>query len=166
MLVGRHGRVTHYTGCHGSGPPRSLLWPPNYGQRPYRALALTPPVPTRWPCPWTRRICRFIDQGRHTLFLQNERFQDMVIIECLIRSVQRGVRVNIMARPPQAVVPLTSSTNELAPSFASVWTALAVRQSFITIEPFALGRPQSLATLRGPAAGSSSKRTPNRLRQI
>jgi phosphatidylserine/phosphatidylglycerophosphate/cardiolipin synthase-like enzyme len=49
------------------------------------------------------RICRFIDQARHTLFLQNERFQDMVIIECLVRAVRRGVRVNIMARAPHTL---------------------------------------------------------------
>jgi cardiolipin synthase A/B len=49
------------------------------------------------------RICRFIDQARHTLFLQNERFQDMVIIECLVRAARRGVRVNIMARPPHTL---------------------------------------------------------------
>jgi cardiolipin synthase len=49
------------------------------------------------------RICRFIDQARHTLFLQNERFQDMVIIECLVRAVRRGVGVNIMARAPHTL---------------------------------------------------------------
>jgi cardiolipin synthase len=49
------------------------------------------------------RICRFIEQARHTLFLQNERFQDTVIIECLVRAVRRGVRVHIMARPPHTL---------------------------------------------------------------
>jgi cardiolipin synthase len=49
------------------------------------------------------RMCRFIDQARHTLFLQNERFQDMVIIECLIRAVRRDVSVHIMARPPHTL---------------------------------------------------------------
>jgi phosphatidylserine/phosphatidylglycerophosphate/cardiolipin synthase-like enzyme len=49
------------------------------------------------------RICRFIDQARHTLFVQNERFQDMVIIECLVRAVRRGVRVHVMARAPHTL---------------------------------------------------------------
>jgi cardiolipin synthase len=49
------------------------------------------------------RICRFIDQARHTLFVQNERYQDMVILECLVRAARRGVRVNVLARPPHAL---------------------------------------------------------------
>ena len=46
------------------------------------------------------RICRFIDQAKHTLFVQNERYQDAVIIERLVRAHQRGVKVHVMARPP------------------------------------------------------------------
>jgi phosphatidylserine/phosphatidylglycerophosphate/cardiolipin synthase-like enzyme len=49
------------------------------------------------------RICRFIDQARHTLFVQNERYQDMVILECLVRAARRGVRVNVLARPPHTL---------------------------------------------------------------
>jgi cardiolipin synthase A/B len=69
---------------HTFGPREKshLIWCPAYGRE---------------------RICRFIDQARHTLFLQNERFQDMVIIECVVRAVRRGVRVNIMARPPHTL---------------------------------------------------------------
>jgi cardiolipin synthase A/B len=46
------------------------------------------------------RIAAFIDGAKETLWLQNERYQDMVIIERLVRAVKRGVRVHIMARPP------------------------------------------------------------------
>jgi len=45
-----------------------------------------------------QRIADFIDGAKRTLWLQNERYQDMVIIERLVRAVNRGVRVRIMAR--------------------------------------------------------------------
>src|SRR5262249_14245329 len=37
---------------------------------------------------------------KKTLWLQNERYQDTVIVERLVRAVNRGVRVRIMARAP------------------------------------------------------------------
>jgi cardiolipin synthase A/B len=46
------------------------------------------------------RIARFIDDAKHTLFAQNERYQDAVIIERLVRAKERGVKVHLMARPP------------------------------------------------------------------
>jgi phosphatidylserine/phosphatidylglycerophosphate/cardiolipin synthase-like enzyme len=46
------------------------------------------------------RVAEFIDGAQETLWLQNERYQDMVIIERLVRAVYRGVRVRIMARAP------------------------------------------------------------------
>ena len=46
------------------------------------------------------RIAAFIDAARSTLWLQNERYQDTVIIERLVRALARGVKVHIMARPP------------------------------------------------------------------
>lgn len=46
------------------------------------------------------RIAQFIDDARHTLFVQNERYQDSVIIERLVRAKMRGVKVHVMARPP------------------------------------------------------------------
>jgi cardiolipin synthase A/B len=46
------------------------------------------------------RIVRFIDAAQHTLFVQNERYQDPVIIEHLVRAKMRGVKVHVMARPP------------------------------------------------------------------
>jgi cardiolipin synthase len=46
-----------------------------------------------------QRIGQFIDEAKHTLFLQNERYQDQVIIERLVRAAERGVKVHVMARP-------------------------------------------------------------------
>jgi phosphatidylserine/phosphatidylglycerophosphate/cardiolipin synthase-like enzyme len=54
-----------------------LIWCPNNGRQ---------------------RIVDFIDAARHSLWLQNERYQDMVIIERLVRAAKRGVRVHIMSR--------------------------------------------------------------------
>jgi phosphatidylserine/phosphatidylglycerophosphate/cardiolipin synthase-like enzyme len=45
------------------------------------------------------RVARFIDRAKHSLFLQNERYQDEVIIERLLRAMQRGVQVHVLARP-------------------------------------------------------------------
>ncbi len=45
------------------------------------------------------RVAHFIDQAKETLFLQNERYQDEVIIERLVRAVARGVKLHILARP-------------------------------------------------------------------
>jgi cardiolipin synthase A/B len=60
-------------------PKSRLIWCPNNGRA---------------------RIAAFIDSARHTLWLQNERYQDTVIIERLVRALARGVKVYIMARPP------------------------------------------------------------------
>ena len=49
------------------------------------------------------RIARFIDSAKHTLFVQNERYQDSVIIERLVRAATRGVKVHIMARSPHSL---------------------------------------------------------------
>jgi len=46
-----------------------------------------------------QRIGRFIDEAQHTLWLQNERYQDPAIIERLVRARERGVKVHVMARP-------------------------------------------------------------------
>jgi cardiolipin synthase A/B len=47
-----------------------------------------------------QRLGRLIDESKHTLWLQNERYQDPTIIEHLVRAHTRGVKINIMARPP------------------------------------------------------------------
>jgi len=49
------------------------------------------------------RIAHFIDQAKHTLFIQNERFQDLVIIERIVRAASRGVKVHVMASPPHTL---------------------------------------------------------------
>ena len=46
-----------------------------------------------------QRIGQFIDEAKHTLWLQNERYQDPVIIERLVKARERGVKVHVMARP-------------------------------------------------------------------
>ena len=49
------------------------------------------------------RIAHFIDDAKHTLFVQNERYQDSVIIERLVRAARRGVKVHVMARKPHSL---------------------------------------------------------------
>src|ERR1700678_1224740 len=48
-------------------------------------------------------ITEFIDSARHSLWLQNERYQDQMIIEHLVRAKERRVNVHIMARPPHTL---------------------------------------------------------------
>jgi cardiolipin synthase A/B len=49
------------------------------------------------------RIAEFIDRAKHRLFVQNERYQDTVIIERLVRAARRGVKIHVMARPPHTL---------------------------------------------------------------
>src|SRR5678815_1064936 len=49
------------------------------------------------------RIAKFIDDAKHSLFIQNERYQDLVIIERIIRAATRGVKVHVMVRPPHTL---------------------------------------------------------------
>lgn len=49
------------------------------------------------------RIAELIDSAKHTLFVQNERYQDSIIIEHLVRAKVRGVKVHVMARPPHTL---------------------------------------------------------------
>jgi phosphatidylserine/phosphatidylglycerophosphate/cardiolipin synthase-like enzyme len=55
------------------------------------------------PGPGRDRICRLIDSASHQLLVQNERLQDMVVIEHLVRARRRGVKVDIMVRPPHTL---------------------------------------------------------------
>jgi cardiolipin synthase A/B len=64
------------------GEHSQLIWCPNNGRE---------------------RIANFIDSAKHTLWLQNERYQDTVIIERLVRAVARGVKLHILARPPHTL---------------------------------------------------------------
>jgi phosphatidylserine/phosphatidylglycerophosphate/cardiolipin synthase-like enzyme len=50
-----------------------------------------------------QRIAQFIDDARHSLWVQNERYQDPVIIERLVRANRRGVKVRVMMRPPHTL---------------------------------------------------------------
>ena len=56
-------------------------------------------------CPITgrERIAHFIDGAKHKLFVQNERYQDAVIIERLVRAHERGVKIHVIARPPHTL---------------------------------------------------------------
>jgi phosphatidylserine/phosphatidylglycerophosphate/cardiolipin synthase-like enzyme len=47
-----------------------------------------------------QRIGAFIDGAKHNLWVQNERYQDPVIIERLVRANERGVKIHVLARPP------------------------------------------------------------------
>lgn len=49
------------------------------------------------------RIARFIDDANHSLFIQNERFQDMVIIERIVRAAVKGVKIHVMVPPPHTL---------------------------------------------------------------
>ena len=49
------------------------------------------------------RIAEFIESAKQTLWLQNERYQDTVIIERLVRAARRGVKIHILARPPHTL---------------------------------------------------------------
>src|SRR6478752_10450380 len=49
------------------------------------------------------RIANFIDEAKHSLFIQNERYQDLVIIERIVRAASRGVKVHVMVRPPHTL---------------------------------------------------------------
>jgi phosphatidylserine/phosphatidylglycerophosphate/cardiolipin synthase-like enzyme len=42
------------------------------------------------------RIAQFVDEVKHTLFVQNERYQDPIIIERLVRAKTRGVKIHVM----------------------------------------------------------------------
>lgn len=46
-----------------------------------------------------QRIGEFIDRTKHSLWIQNERFQDPVIIEHMVRARRRGVHLHVIARP-------------------------------------------------------------------
>jgi cardiolipin synthase len=55
------------------------------------------------PCNGRERIERFIESARRSLFIQNERYQDAMIVEYLVRAQRRGVNVQVLTRPPHAL---------------------------------------------------------------
>jgi cardiolipin synthase A/B len=50
-----------------------------------------------------QRVATFIDGATTSLWVQNERYQDMVIIERLVRACTRGVKVHILTKPPHSL---------------------------------------------------------------
>jgi cardiolipin synthase len=72
----------------------------------HKAFEPHPDSPLIW-CPnnGRQRVANFIDAAQHTLWLQNERYQDQVIIERLVRAVTRGVKVHVLAKPPHSLKP-------------------------------------------------------------
>jgi cardiolipin synthase len=58
-------------------------------------------------CPETgrKRVAQFIDSAKHSLFIQNERYQDAVIVEHIVRAKLRGVKVHVMTRPSHSLRP-------------------------------------------------------------
>ena len=51
------------------------------------------------------RIGEFIDSTKHSLYIQNERFQDAIIVEHIVRAKLRGVKVHVMTRPSHSLRP-------------------------------------------------------------
>src|SRR5262245_26123798 len=56
-------------------------------------------------CPGNGRakIARFIDEAKHEIYLQNERYQDLTIIEHLVRARRRGVHIRLLSLPPHSL---------------------------------------------------------------
>jgi cardiolipin synthase A/B len=48
-------------------------------------------------------IAHFIDSARKSLYVQNERYQDTLIVEHLVRAKLRGVKVHVMSRPAHSL---------------------------------------------------------------
>ncbi len=65
-------------------PPRSsnLIWSPGKGRA---------------------QIAEFIDSAKHSLYLQNERYQDAIIVEHLVQARLRRVKVHVMTRPSHSL---------------------------------------------------------------
>jgi cardiolipin synthase len=55
------------------------------------------------PGPGRQQIADFIDHAKHSLFVQNERYQDAMIVEHLVRAKMRGVKVHVMTRPSHSL---------------------------------------------------------------
>jgi len=50
-----------------------------------------------------QRLAFFIDHAQESLVVQNERFQDPVIIERIVRARTRGVKVHVLTRPAHSL---------------------------------------------------------------
>jgi cardiolipin synthase len=56
-------------------------------------------------CPGDGRkhIAQFIDSAERSLYIQNERYQDAIIVEHIVRANLRGVKVRVMTRPSHSL---------------------------------------------------------------
>jgi phosphatidylserine/phosphatidylglycerophosphate/cardiolipin synthase-like enzyme len=48
-------------------------------------------------------IAEFIDRAEHSLYVQNERYQDAIVVEHLVRAKIRGVKVRVLTRPSHSL---------------------------------------------------------------
>ena len=51
------------------------------------------------------QIAEFIDSARQSLIIQNERYQDAIIVHHIVRAKLRGVKVHVMTRPSHSLRP-------------------------------------------------------------
>jgi phosphatidylserine/phosphatidylglycerophosphate/cardiolipin synthase-like enzyme len=63
-------------------PDSKLIWCPDNGRQ---------------------RVADFIDGAKESLWVQNERYQDTVIIERLVRAATRGVKVHVLTKKPHSL---------------------------------------------------------------
>ncbi len=91
IISSHHDEIAELGGCFDAdwsrekfepGQDAALIWCPGNGRE---------------------KIACFIDQAKHSLVVQNERFQDPVIIERLVRAARRGVKVHIMTKAPHTL---------------------------------------------------------------
>jgi cardiolipin synthase A/B len=55
-------------------------------------------------CPGGREgLAEFIDRSEDSLYIQNERYQDAIISEHIVRAKLRGVKVHVMTRPSHSL---------------------------------------------------------------
>lgn len=50
-----------------------------------------------------KQIAHFIDSAERSLYIQNERYQDAIIVEHIVRAKLRGVKVRVMTRPSHSL---------------------------------------------------------------
>lgn len=49
------------------------------------------------------RTAHFIDRAKHSLYIQNDRYHDMIIIDRLIKAARRGVKVHVLSPLPHTL---------------------------------------------------------------
>ena len=49
------------------------------------------------------QFAELIDSAKHSLYVQNERYQDAIIVERLVRAKLRGVKVHVITRPSHSL---------------------------------------------------------------